>query len=53
MVTAIHGDALLDPATGRRPRRAVVLIEGGRVTAAGSRDHVSCRPTPSPSMRRA
>jgi imidazolonepropionase-like amidohydrolase len=41
MITAIHGDALLDPATEEVTRNAVVLIEGGLVTAAGSRDHVS------------
>jgi imidazolonepropionase-like amidohydrolase len=41
MITAIHGDALLDPATEDVTRNAVVLIEGGVVTAAGSRDHIS------------
>jgi imidazolonepropionase-like amidohydrolase len=41
MITAIHGDALLDPATEEVTRNAVVLIEDGLVTAAGSRDHVS------------
>ena len=38
MITAVLGDALLDPATGKTTRDAVVLIEDGKVTRAGSRD---------------
>jgi len=38
VITAVLGDALLDPATGKTTRDAVVLIEGGKVTRAGSRD---------------
>src|SRR5438552_1666180 len=41
MPTAIYGDALLDPATEELTRGAVVVIEGGRVTAAGARDRVA------------
>jgi imidazolonepropionase-like amidohydrolase len=37
VIRAIHADGLLDPATGETTRDAVVLIEGGRVTQAGSR----------------
>ena len=38
MITAIFGGALLNPATGETARDAVVLIEDGRVTKAGSRN---------------
>jgi len=38
VITAVLGDALLDPATGKTTRDAVVLIEDGKVTRAGSRD---------------
>ncbi len=38
MITAVFGDALLDPSTGETARYAVVLIEDGRVTEAGGRD---------------
>ena len=32
MITAVFGDALLDPATGDSVKDAIVLIEDGRVT---------------------
>jgi len=38
MITAVFGDALLNPATGETTRNAVVLIEDGRVTSAGQRN---------------
>ena len=38
MITAVFGDALLNPATGETARDAVVLIEDGHVTKAGARD---------------
>lgn len=39
--TAVHADALLDPATGETIRGGVtVLIEDGRVTRSGRRDQV-------------
>jgi len=38
VITAVLGDALLDPATGQTTRDAAVLIEDGKVTRAGSRD---------------
>jgi len=38
VITAVFGDALLDPSTGETARDAVVLIEDGRVTEAGGRD---------------
>ena len=38
MITAVIGDALLDPATGEQTRDAVVLIEDGHVTRAGARN---------------
>ena len=38
MITAVFGDALLDPATGETAREAVVVIEDGRVTGAGRRN---------------
>ena len=38
MITAVFGDALLDPAKGETAREAVVVIEDGRVTRAGRRD---------------
>lgn len=38
MVRAIFGDALLDPATGKLTRDAVVVVEDGRVTRAGARE---------------
>ena len=43
MISAIFGDALLNPVTGEVTREAVVVIEDGRVTRAGRRDGV---PTP-------
>jgi imidazolonepropionase-like amidohydrolase len=38
VITAVLGDALLDPATGGTVRDAVVVIEDGRVTKAGRRE---------------
>jgi imidazolonepropionase-like amidohydrolase len=38
VITAVFGDALLDPVTGDTARNAVVLIEDGRVTKAGQRN---------------
>ena len=38
MITAVFGDALLDPEKGETTREAVVVIEDGRVTRAGPRD---------------
>ncbi|HEX2645870.1 MAG TPA: amidohydrolase family protein, partial [Candidatus Dormibacteraeota bacterium] len=38
MIRAIHGDALLDPATGETISNAVVLIQDGHVTKAGKRN---------------
>jgi imidazolonepropionase-like amidohydrolase len=40
VITAVLGDALLDPATEELTGRGVVLVEDGRVTASGSRDRV-------------
>ena len=40
MITAVFGDALLDPATEELTGAAVVVVEGGRVAAAGPRDRV-------------
>ena len=40
MITAVLGDALLDPASGKTTKDGVVLIEDGRVTTAGARDGV-------------
>src|SRR5215510_3770082 len=40
MPTAVFADALLDPATAETTRPAAVLIDGGRVVAAGRRDQV-------------
>ena len=40
MVTAIFGDAILDPASAEMTRGAVVLVDGGRVAASGARDRV-------------
>jgi imidazolonepropionase-like amidohydrolase len=37
VIRAVHADALLDPATGETARAAVVVIEDGHVTHAGSR----------------
>ncbi len=37
MIRAVHADGLLDPATGETTREAVVVIEHGKVTAAGPR----------------
>ena len=37
MIQAVHADGLLDPATGETVREAVVVIENGRVTHAGTR----------------
>lgn len=37
MVTAIFGDAMLEPATGDVIRDAVVLVEDDRITASGAR----------------
>jgi imidazolonepropionase-like amidohydrolase len=36
VIRAVHADALLDPATGETTRDAVVVIDDGRVTYAGS-----------------
>ena len=38
---AIFGDGLLDPATGEATGSAVVVVEDGRVKAAGPRDGIS------------
>ncbi|HYL08413.1 MAG TPA: amidohydrolase family protein, partial [Candidatus Udaeobacter sp.] len=38
MIRAVFGDALLDPASGKVTRDAVVVIEDGRVTKAGARN---------------
>ena len=38
MITAIHADAILDPATGETTRDATLVIEDGRVRATGRRD---------------
>ncbi len=40
MPTAVFADALYDPATAEMTRPATVLIDGGRVVAAGRRDQV-------------
>jgi imidazolonepropionase-like amidohydrolase len=40
MPTAVFADALYDPATAETVRPATVLIDGGRVLAAGPRDQV-------------
>jgi len=40
MPTAVFADALYDPATAETTRPAAVLIDGGRVVAAGRRDQV-------------
>jgi len=40
MPTALFADALYDPATAETTRPAAVLIDGGRVVAAGRRDQV-------------
>ncbi|HXM54339.1 MAG TPA: amidohydrolase family protein [Candidatus Dormibacteraeota bacterium] len=40
MPTAVFADALYDPATAETTRTAAVLIDGGRVVAAGRRDQV-------------
>jgi imidazolonepropionase-like amidohydrolase len=40
MPTAVFADALYDPATAETTRPAAVLIEDGRVVAAGPRDQV-------------
>ncbi|HYW27874.1 MAG TPA: amidohydrolase family protein [Terriglobales bacterium] len=40
MPTAVFADALYDPATAETVRSATVLIDGGRVHAAGPRDQV-------------
>src|SRR5215472_7453113 len=40
MVTAIFGDAVLDPERAEVTRGAVVIVDGGRVTARGRRDQV-------------
>jgi len=37
VIRAVHADALLDPATGETTRDAVVVIDDGHVTYAGSR----------------
>jgi imidazolonepropionase-like amidohydrolase len=37
VIRAVHADALLDPATGETTREAVVVIDDGHVTYAGSR----------------
>jgi len=41
MITAVFGDALLDPATERLTPRGVVVIEDGVVVASGARDHIA------------
>ncbi len=41
MITAVFGDALLDPATAELTPRAVVLIEDGIVSARGPRSQVT------------
>ena len=41
MITALFGDALLDPASGDTVRNATVLVEDGRVLKSGPRDQVS------------
>jgi len=41
MITAVFGDALLDPATEESTPRAVVIIEDGAVVAGGGRDQVA------------
>jgi imidazolonepropionase-like amidohydrolase len=40
MPTAVFADALYDPARGETTRPAAVLVDGGRVVAAGRRDQV-------------
>ncbi len=40
MPTAVFADAFYDPATAETTRPAAVLIDGGRVVAAGRRDQV-------------
>lgn len=40
MPTAVLADAIYDPATAETARPAAVLIDGGRVVAAGRRDQV-------------
>jgi imidazolonepropionase-like amidohydrolase len=40
MPTAVYADALYDPDTAETTRPATVLIDGGRVVAAGRRDQV-------------
>jgi imidazolonepropionase-like amidohydrolase len=40
MPTAVFADALYDPATAETVRSAAILIDGGRVLAAGPRDQV-------------
>jgi imidazolonepropionase-like amidohydrolase len=37
VIRAVHADGLLDPATGKTVREAIVVIENGRVTHAGRR----------------
>ena len=41
MITAVFGDALLDPATEQLTRQAVIVIEDGLVVASGARDHIA------------
>lgn len=48
MITALFGDALLDPASGDTVRNATVLVEDGRVLKSGPRDQV---PVPSDAVR--
>ena len=38
MIRAVFADAILDPATGKTTREAVVVIEDGKVTRAGARN---------------
>ena len=40
MPTAVFADALYDPATAETVRAATILIDGGRVQAAGPRGQV-------------
>jgi imidazolonepropionase-like amidohydrolase len=41
VIRALYADGLLDPATGETVRDAVVLVENGRVKAAGRRASIS------------
>jgi hypothetical protein len=41
MIRAFHADGLLDPAIGETVSEAVVLVERGRIRAAGRRASIS------------